>query len=766
MKKLDFNVNLIYTLKDRVSSAVGSVKASVNALDKSIINNKENFNALQTTMSVAAGVMIRDLVNSLSSAVTESMKLGAQIQSLQSNFDALTTNAHAMSLSLDSLREATRGTVADVDLLKAANAAMALGLPVDDIDALFASAMKLGRAMGIDTLSAVNSLATGIGRQSKLILDNLGVTFQAADAYEWYAQQIGVSASKLDENQRRLAWQKYAIEEVTRSAEALGDVSDDVITSQEQWNASMKNFQTAVGQALGPLAAFAGAFESLIPIIASIASAVLPQLIMQYGLAGTATKILHLATSKLALSVGAAMAGFTVGYMILDALTSGLDQSTKMFVGLAVAVGAAATALIVLWAVGTAGIGLPIILGAIGVAVAGVAIALSSAGADADSLANSFDSLGNKSRDLGRTIDESLTGQVALIQSSLEHQVSMVEEKYKDMSDVIQAAHDENYAAMADSYDKQIAEVTFFYDEIVGITKEALSDIRDARRDDLNDLELAYLLEKRATEEAYEAGKLSKEEFEQKLTDLEKTYRAERSDISEDYRIEELTAEIAHNEAIEIAETQGKARIEELEAEKKESLEKLNNELKGNLIDIENEKNAVIEGLTASSQSRIESMTNNYAYRIESRTRNMANSVIGSYQAINLQKLATEELTGGEGLSPYTGGLSTGGYRAVYGEGGTVHTPTLALVGDKGTEHLVPEEKADDFALSRLTMKSLPEQLPSYPSPSPMQTNLKFIFNFNNPTFSNELDVERAFTKGADKMARKLRNLYPTVRLR
>ena len=45
----------------------------------------------------------------------------------------------------------------------------------DEMAEMFDIAQRLGRALGRDTASSVESLVTGIGRQSRLMLDNIGI---------------------------------------------------------------------------------------------------------------------------------------------------------------------------------------------------------------------------------------------------------------------------------------------------------------------------------------------------------------------------------------------------------------------------------------------------------------------------------------------------------------------------------------------------------------------------------------------------------------
>jgi len=133
------------------------------------------FEGLKNVATIAIGVIVRDLANKFGRAIGESVELASKMDTLQQSFNRLKAASGAAGLSLEKLRKATRGTVADVDLLQSANLALAMGIPVDKLDQLYAAAMKLGAAMGITATQAIENVCTGISRQSRLILDNLGI---------------------------------------------------------------------------------------------------------------------------------------------------------------------------------------------------------------------------------------------------------------------------------------------------------------------------------------------------------------------------------------------------------------------------------------------------------------------------------------------------------------------------------------------------------------------------------------------------------------
>lgn len=287
--------NLIAIVKARTAEAYNKFKQFAGGVSGA----KKEMTAFQKAGATAAGMLMRDMVNSLTSSFGEALKLGASMETLSASFNKLKGDVGDEVISLEKLRKATKGTVSDVDLLKAANNAMALGLPIDELDSLFGAAMDVGHAMGRDTLQAVNDLATGMGRQSKLILDNLGILVDTEQAHIAFAATLGKEASELTEAEKKAAFMSAAMGALRDKAEILeGTVSEAQIT-QERFNASMKNAKTDIGGMLGPLGAIGPILEGAMPLIGTLAGTLLPQMIAKLSLATIGTHALSFATGLL-----------------------------------------------------------------------------------------------------------------------------------------------------------------------------------------------------------------------------------------------------------------------------------------------------------------------------------------------------------------------------------------------------------------------------------------------------------------------------------
>lgn len=157
-----------------------------------------------------------------------------RVEQLSAGFDTLQQRIGSDSVqAMNGLKAATSGLISEMDLMQSANQAVLLG--VDDgsgkFQKLSAAALKLGAAMGITAKEALDSLVVGIGRGSKLVLDNLGIIVNTEKAYKDFAATIGTTADKLSDAQQKLAFQKAAFEAVSKSAGDLAEPADTAATA-------------------------------------------------------------------------------------------------------------------------------------------------------------------------------------------------------------------------------------------------------------------------------------------------------------------------------------------------------------------------------------------------------------------------------------------------------------------------------------------------------------------------------------------------------
>jgi len=157
------------------------------------------------------------------------------VRALRAAFADLTKQTR---LTYDQLSKAVDGTASEESILEYANIAIMLDLPAEQLPKLFNAAMKLGFATGIDTKAAIHALSIGVGRQSRMVLDNIGIMLKAENAYKAYPD--------LD---RVAAWKRYALELINEKA-AMLPKPDSKKVAKLQRETEIHNSHTKLGEKL------------------------------------------------------------------------------------------------------------------------------------------------------------------------------------------------------------------------------------------------------------------------------------------------------------------------------------------------------------------------------------------------------------------------------------------------------------------------------------------------------------------------------------
>jgi len=114
---------------------------------------------------------VANLTSELVGSVQQSIELAREGEGVRIAFERL--NKPGL---LDNLKEATHGTVSEVELMKQAIKFENFKLPVEDLATYLGFAQQKAKDTGESIDYLVNSIVNGLGRQSKQILDNLGIS--------------------------------------------------------------------------------------------------------------------------------------------------------------------------------------------------------------------------------------------------------------------------------------------------------------------------------------------------------------------------------------------------------------------------------------------------------------------------------------------------------------------------------------------------------------------------------------------------------------
>ena len=133
----------------------------------------------QSTKSVVAAAaqyasfagILGTVASGMSEAISQGSAMAKEMEGVKMAFDRL--NQPGL---LDSLREATHGTVNDLELMKQAVKFDNFNLSLEQMGTFLAFAQQQAKDTGQDVNYLVDSIVTGLGRKSLPILDNLGLS--------------------------------------------------------------------------------------------------------------------------------------------------------------------------------------------------------------------------------------------------------------------------------------------------------------------------------------------------------------------------------------------------------------------------------------------------------------------------------------------------------------------------------------------------------------------------------------------------------------
>lgn len=241
----------------KLRAEIKDVKKSLDQLNKKISKStkkmSDDFKSVgkDIVKNFAAALSIK----TLGQGIKNLSEMAAKADGVSDSFERMVESA---GLSADvfknELRAASRGTISDLELMTKTNQAMILlgKESVKDIPKLIEIARASAKATGENVNFLFDSIVLGLGRSSKMILDNLGIVFSAEKANEKFALSIGTTASKLTEAQKKQAFFNATMKAGDKIIEQVGDATNLAGDAQARMNASIENAGLELGKVFLP----------------------------------------------------------------------------------------------------------------------------------------------------------------------------------------------------------------------------------------------------------------------------------------------------------------------------------------------------------------------------------------------------------------------------------------------------------------------------------------------------------------------------------
>lgn len=233
-------------LKD-VSGRISELKQNAKSFGEIASSDQVNGIFLGTMATKLAGLLGQQ-ASKLKDFVLESARAGVE---MAEQADGVTKAFNAMDNPnlLDNLRKATKGTVNDVQLMTAAVKANDFRIPLEDLGKYLEFAQLKAQQTGQSVDYMTDSIVTGLGRKSPLILDNLGIsaaeisekTKETGDFMKAVAEIVDTQLAEAGETYISAA--DRAAQKTVELQNAQKALGDEILPLKEQWDDSYADMQ-------------------------------------------------------------------------------------------------------------------------------------------------------------------------------------------------------------------------------------------------------------------------------------------------------------------------------------------------------------------------------------------------------------------------------------------------------------------------------------------------------------------------------------------
>ena len=238
--------NVSKSLNPTQYEALESRLKTVNARMAELRQNAKNFKELASSdgynefflgqvavkgIEVAVG-WGKKLLGTLSDTIEKSVELAESADGVTHAFEKIGTADY-----LQELRSASKNTVSDIELMKAAVKAKDFRIPLEDLGKYLSFAQLKAQQTGQSLDYMVDSIVTGLGRKSPMILDNLGL-----------------SAAEISEKTKETGdFMKGVAKIVEKNLAQAGETYISAADRATQRTVDLQNAQLALGKALVPI---------------------------------------------------------------------------------------------------------------------------------------------------------------------------------------------------------------------------------------------------------------------------------------------------------------------------------------------------------------------------------------------------------------------------------------------------------------------------------------------------------------------------------
>lgn len=241
------------------------IRAKLDKLQSDLKKGKREFDLFGKTVTRIGGMLAGLFaVTSIINYTKKASELAATTAEVADGFKRIGNEA-----TLNELRKSVKGTVSDLDLMKAAVKAESYGIPLKHLAGYFEFAERKAGDLGLSTSDAVRQIVDGVGNKSTRALKDLGIS-----AVVLQKEFHGIPPEMLSVAEVSKKMSNLVIVEMDKMGENVASQADKIDAQRVAW----ENAQASIGKTVLSIQA------KLAPALTELANNL--KLVFDYGIRG------------------------------------------------------------------------------------------------------------------------------------------------------------------------------------------------------------------------------------------------------------------------------------------------------------------------------------------------------------------------------------------------------------------------------------------------------------------------------------------------